>query len=237
MNGRPLKYINVDSTIKVLDLIPEDGTCIRFKELKKRCREHGITHRILLRDLKRLEDTGTVVKEAVKTERGAGTCYRRTVFLHLSPFIPGDIQTFTDFISVLKDHVESCKKESCAAKAVHNALYVLFLTVYDELVEYTRNPDKELAEKRLSSVLKDFILPMVMKTTELAALPGACSELAQVALDCAHAKSLKDWDKIIWKCAASIKGDYDYDTLKKKLEELEKVSPQEEEHKSNPDST
>ncbi len=77
---------------------------------------------------------------------------------------------------------------------------------------------------------------MVMKTTELAALPGACSEKAQKALDCAHAKSLKDWDKI-WECAASIKGDYDYDTLKKKLEELEKVSPQEGEHKSDLDST
>lgn len=328
MNGRPLKYINVDSTIKVLDLIPEDGTCIRFKELKKKCREHVITHRILLRDLKRLEDTGTVVKEAVKTERGAGTCYRRTVFFHSLPPVlggflfswddvpgehsepllnllkeetgidfenakilktdsdrticilkdensaeimlnenkekatkatlkisdgrtyelqvkkvnsgldihRGETQAFSGFISGLKAHVESCKKESCAAKAVHNALYVLFLTVYDELVEYIENPNKELAEKRLSSVLKDFILPIVMKTTELAALPGACSEKAQKALDCAHAKSLKDWDKI-WECAASIKGDYDNVTLKKTLEELEKVSPNEEEHKSNPDST
>ncbi len=221
----------------VLDLIPENGKAIRFKDIDAIRKEHEISYRELIKELKRLEDAGEIVKEAVKAERGAGTQYRRTVFFHASPTLPGDIHTFSDFISDLKAYVESCNKESCAAKAVHNALYILFLSVYDELVEYIENPNKEQAGKRLNSVLKDFILPMVTKTTELAALPGACSEQAQVALDCAHANSLMDWD-IVWECAAAIKDeDYDYDALRKKLKELKKAIPQNEELNSNSDST
>ncbi len=78
---------------------------------------------------------------------------------------------------------------------------------------------------------------MVMKTTELAALLGACTEQAQVAMDCAHANSLMDWN-IIWECAAAIKDEgYDYDALRKKLKEFKKAIPQNEDCSSNPDST
>lgn len=224
---RPTDMELESNTRKVAALIPEDGSCIRFKDLEAECKGNKIKYKAMLTALKRLEADGTIVKEAVKADRGAGTCYRRTVFLHSSPTIPGDIQTFSDFISYLKSIVQPAEntdeQAKLAVQGVHNALYVLFLSIYDELVEYTRNPNKKLAEKRLNSVLKDFILPLVMKTTELAALPGACSKQSQVALDCAHAESLKDWDKI-WKCAASLKDtEYDYCVLMQKLDEYEKV--------------
>lgn len=224
MNGRPPEHLNIHHRICVVDIIPEDGKCIRFGELKKQCNKHGISYRILRQELKRLEEAGTIVKEAVKAERGAGTCYRRNLSLH-APELPGFTRIFSDLLGQLKAAVEDVstdeEKAVMASQGLLSALWVLQLTIYDELALYTTNPDREQAEKRLDSILSDFILPMIKRTTELARLPGACDTKAALAMDKLFVDNQKHWLDV-WRSIEVPEDMLDIEEAKRKIAEIKK---------------
>ncbi len=191
MNGRPDKYINIRHSVTVADLIPESGTCIRFKELEARCKEHGISHRILLKELKRLEGAGTIIKDAVKADRGAGTCYKRSLKLQI-PF-------YKDVENAVKEvrSSEEEQRELIAAIYLKGFLTLIETVVYNELLEHARKNNKEIAERRLDSALNDFVLPMIKQITLLSDLPVASSKHVEVAVRGAIDKST-DWGGV-WK--------------------------------------
>lgn len=190
MNGRPQKFLNIKYNFKVADLIPEDGTGIRFKELKAKCKEYDISHRILLKELKRLEEAGTITKEAVKADRGAGTCYRRTT---------GAIIAFSKTVEEAVKKIMSSSEEQqelVAAMYLHSNLCMIVELIYDELLVHAKDNDKKHAKRRLGSSLRDFILPMIIDhITHLSDLPAASNKYAEAAFKEAINKDI-GWDQI-----------------------------------------
>jgi hypothetical protein len=207
MNGRPQKYLPRKISVKVLDLIPADGTSKRFKELEAEGKKNGISYRILRQELKRLEKAGTVLREAVKAERGAGTCYRRNMFLNnklaseLASELPLSIFTESKIKAYQIQHEEeyevSAKEKEeplyvakradnramKGSQIINNALEMLKLTIRDELAEYSNNPDTESAEMRFDSVLEDFIVPLIKQLGPYALIPGALDDKAREVVD------------------------------------------------------
>lgn len=173
--------------ITVLDLIPESN-CIRFKDLQEKCKEAEISYRELLAEVKRLEAAGTVIREAVKAKKGAGTCYRRDTKIHL----PFGKERHKSFMELFHDSPEELIGTEPVEKQVYAALGAIFLTVADELIMYNiiqhqnrvvqealisihNNPDmaQKLSEesaldpdKRLDSALRDFIVPAIKQVTK-----------------------------------------------------------------------
>ncbi len=103
--GRPSAIESRALTAKVAALIPEDG--IRFKELEAKCKQNKIGYKAMLNALDRLQKAGTVVKDAVKADRGAGTSYRRTAIVgrksNSGPFIFNS--AISNFRAVMEDMV------------------------------------------------------------------------------------------------------------------------------------
>lgn len=184
---------------KVVDFIPEDGTSIRFKDLETKCKDHKISHRILLKDLERLQDAGMVVKDAVKIKRGAGTQYRRII----APFTPPPnysiFQKAMEEVEAIQDKNEREKK---AMRAIHGLYITIYITILSELIEYTLNPDDQKAKKRLDSALNDFIVPMVKQTMDLVPHPATYDKQEISALVNAIKLGFEDWDKV-WDSSAS----------------------------------
>lgn len=206
MNGRPPKSIKVNRAVRFIDLIPEDGTCIRFNELQDRCKQHGISYRILLKELERLEKAGTVVKEAVIAKRGAGTCYRRTVFPRmLDKTEPSFI--FSDYISHAVEYVKSIQDEQElekeASRLLNNLLADIALTIHDELIQHAQTDDKEQAEKHLNSVLADIVVPMIKETSRLSDLPVASNQKVITAIEDAYIYVSLNWNGL-WEMSSKI---------------------------------
>jgi hypothetical protein len=61
--------------IRVAELIPEKG--IRYNDLKEECDKIGIGEKAMNNALRKLQAGGTIVKKAVLTKSGSGTCYKR----------------------------------------------------------------------------------------------------------------------------------------------------------------
>lgn len=222
MNGRPLKYVNIGAQKKVFDLIPEDGKCKRFMKLEEECKEHGISYRILRQELKRLEEAGTIVKEAVKAKRGAGTCYRRDVPFH-APGLSQGLRSSSNMIAYLISSVDEMNTEegkaAMASQGLFSVLWSLHFILHHELAIYTENPDKEDAEKRLDSILMDFIFPMIKRTIVLAVLPGACDIRASLAMEKIIVDNLDRWVDV-WRSIEVPEGKLSIEDAKRKIAEI-----------------
>lgn len=209
---------------KVFALIPEDGTPIRFKDIHKKCSALGITYRILRQELIHLQEAGTIIKEKAKSRRGAGTQYRRNVSLHV-PELPGYNRIFSNLITRMKALVDKTdteeEKGAIASRGLLSVLWTLNLTIWDELQIYTTTPDKEQAERRLDSVLSDFISPMIKRTAELASLPGACDMRAALAMDQLFVDNMARWLDVRRSVKVS-EGKLSIEEAKQKIAEIKK---------------
>lgn len=191
-------------SVEVADSIPDDGTCIRFNDLKNKCKKHGISHRILLKDLKRLQEAGTIIKEAVNTERGAGTCYKRIVIDNFSPNTP--LNTFSVMLKNLEIMLEAIQNKTTlqdvdvakkiAIKEFYNLYVKIYMTILSELGQYALNPNRQEAEMRINSVLKDFIVPMIKQTVTISCHPLITNEQARFALFKAPFYGSENWDSV-----------------------------------------
>jgi hypothetical protein len=171
---------------EVIDLIPADGKCRRFNELQADCNERGISYRRLRQELKRLEGAGTIIREAVATDRGAGTCYRRNVSLNdkLASELPLSVFAESNIIAhQISQNKDEDNRAMEASRTINIGLEMLKLTIRDELGEYAKNPDTESAEMRLDSVLKDFVLPLIKQLTPYSLVPGALDAKAREIVD------------------------------------------------------
>jgi hypothetical protein len=168
----------------VLRLMPDDGTPIRFKDLKAKCKDSKISYRIMLKELKRLEDTGMILREAVvakRGERGVGTQYKLRDIAYSTGFndpIGALTATIRDSKSFLK-RMELFGKNQYeiqmeAARNLNYALDLLKLSILEELYycELYNIDNKELADKEFNSALKDKIFPLIMRLRELVGSQG-----------------------------------------------------------------
>lgn len=72
--------MSTDSSQQIIfDVLPKDGSPVRFKALAAACKEKGLSRDALSRHLDRLEKAGAIIKEAVTIKTGAGTQYRLTL--------------------------------------------------------------------------------------------------------------------------------------------------------------
>lgn len=197
--GRPSVIESRDFTAKVAALISEDG--IRFKELEARCKQNKIGYKAMLNALERLQEAGTVVKDAVKADRGAGTQYRRI----LAPFTPPpDYSIFQKAMEEVEAIQDKNEREKKTMWAIHVLYITIYITILSELIEYTLNPDDQKAKRRLDSALSDFIVPRVKQTIDLVPHPATYDKQAILALINAIKLGLdrEEWDKV-WESSAS----------------------------------
>lgn len=195
-------------SVEVADLIPEDGTCIRFNELKNECTKHGISHRILLKDLKRLQEAGTIIKEAVKAERGAGTCYKRILIdlpFYNTSFPNTTLKAFSVQLKDLEIRLDAIQNKSIkdvdeekkiATKDFYNLYINIYMTILSELGQYAVNPNRQEAEMHVDSVLKDFIVPMIKKTVTISCHPVMRDEQIKFALFKAPFLGSENWNSV-----------------------------------------
>ncbi len=185
MKGGIPKF-NVTRHSNLLGLIPEDGTPIRFKDLKVKCKDHKISYRVLLEELQRMEDRGMIIKEAVIAKRGAGTQYKRYENapseysedpIAVLSFTINRSRLFNDLIK--RQGKDKDEQEMAASRNLNFALDLLKFSIINELAEYVDAPDKEQAKKSLNSVLKDNIFPLIERMNEFVILPEACGEKAR----------------------------------------------------------
>jgi DNA-binding HxlR family transcriptional regulator len=201
-NGRPPE--KGKRKYKVVDFIPEDGTSIRFKDLETKCKDHTISHRILLKDLERLQEAGIIVKDAVKTERGAGTQYRRRA----APQTPLPTAMYSLFEKAMES-AENIKDKGEREKETMRAIYGLYVmintSVLAELVEYTLTYDEEKAEKRLDSALEDIIVPLIKEAVRHAPRPVKYTKQAMSSLFNATKFGFEEWNRV-WNLPATHDG-------------------------------
>lgn len=215
MNEKVLDWINRVNEVRVLDLIPENGKSIRFNELQGKCKEHSISYRILLKELKRLEAAGTIIKEFVKAERGAGTSYRRTVFIPIDRYIT-PTEAVLDFKDVMEDMVEGNpdknEAEKWAAWGFYRAYATIFQAILNELELSRSYPEPE---KRFDCVLNDFIVPLIKRLSLHYRHPAINNERAKSAIFEAIMLGYKEWDTV-WKLSTVIDSHQKDDNTKKR---------------------
>jgi hypothetical protein len=147
------------------------------RELVALFKEHPLTYRMLRQELMRLQEAGTVIKRKAKSRRGQGTCYRRTVSqypdLEAEPqehqFDFGDIGIIVKQLGEIQDEDQRAMETS---KRIYLGYRKLILTMFKESLLCNENPDKAQAEKRLDSVLTDYIMPLSAGLTELFPMLG-----------------------------------------------------------------
>lgn len=166
---------------KVYECIPEDGTLIQHKVLKKQCVIEGkMASQTMQNYLDLLQDEGLVIKEKMQAEKGDGKGYRRTMrteLLNPHSFVyPHDVESLSE---IIKKDREALSKQN-DPKQTKNGLSQLFFyfdiiiatILYPEFQEYSINPNKEQAKLRLTSVIKDIINPMLEQIADKAILPN-----------------------------------------------------------------
>jgi hypothetical protein len=208
----------------VLSLIPEDGTPIRFKQLKEKCEANNISYRIMLKELKRLEDMGMILKEGVVAKRGekggAGTQYRLRELKYSLPredpvgALEASIRASKFFVERMKFFGKTeYEQEMEAARNLNYALDMVKLSIIEALFYYDNSgvtrlhalrgetEQNEQQEKELESDLKDKIFPLIMRLKELIVVSEACGERARAIMQEltkeAWFKYEKKWDEIL----------------------------------------
>ncbi len=189
--SRPKREYQKDFENIVYKLIPVDGTPIRHKDLMNKCVPEEMYYQTMQNALKHLEETGYIIKETVKSTKGAGTQYRRfTKFSWKGVPFPHDVKSFSEMLKQLNSRALSEQSEYYQAKYgtlnIYHAFDAIFTgIIFPALIEYADNPDKEQAEKRLNIVLKDAIVPLLIQTAKEGIVPALpkFKEQAQIALE------------------------------------------------------
>lgn len=116
----------------ILEMIPSDGSCIRYKKLNELRIQKHIGLGTMNETLKEFEGKGIIRKEPLKLSHGAGTCYRRTI-----PIPKLDELGWSAFIRENKKRIELIEnldeKEETEAlfltRALENYISVIFKTL------------------------------------------------------------------------------------------------------------
>ncbi len=150
---------------EVLKHIPEDTTSIRHKDLMELCKKDGMAYETMRRALKHLEELGIIEKEAVKSERGAGTCYHRTIGLPSWEKDTERLKAQSNTAYALSEFTE----RGLFMERLHSEIdFLIRYGVFPEIHKYVDNPNREQAKARLNTVLKDIVTPWIIKRVDAA---------------------------------------------------------------------
>ncbi len=162
---------------KVFDCIPENGTPKERRELLAQLVPNEMCKRTMEKAIKSLIKSKLISELPMRAKR-KGRSYKRSLsFKENESLIPHTAKSLSEILidgkkGLLNYQTDYEQTKYAFGSLFYQPLEIILMNLYDEMIEYKTNSNREEAKIRLNSVLKDLIAPMFMEIAEKAITDG-----------------------------------------------------------------